>query len=429
MSRKARGGSIALLFTVLAALATPADARQNTPDSAGVQPPFFLTGRADDEPIWAPLIRLREAEAVYKDRTEWWGTYVQLRAVAEAAVGNHGAALRALDAGYPAAGSAPALPEGTRAVAALDVLASAADTARVIMINERHHAASDRLLTLELLPILRAKGYRYLAAETFSWRDTTLNSRAYPVEGFTGIYTDEPVFAEVVREALRLGFTLVPYEFEGREAEEGLTLQQTRDRAQAQNLADRIFRDDPDARVLVHAGYAHVKEKAEENWYPMAVYFRETTGIDPYTVDQTTLSERSDPAREHPRYREAVARGLLRQRAVVLVASDGEPLAPVDYPVDLHVLSPRTTYTMNRPEWMALDGRRTPTDVPTPECINRLCFVEARIVGEPEEAVPLDRTEVVDAGTARLFLPAGTRVRVRIVAADGEVLNPSVLER
>ena len=43
----------------------------------------------------------------------------------------------------------------------------------------------------------------------------------------------------------------------------------------------------PDAKVLVHAGYSHVLETASERWYPMALYFREITGIDPVTVDDT----------------------------------------------------------------------------------------------------------------------------------------------
>ena len=49
-----------------------------------------------------------------------------------------------------------------------NLLIAAADTARVLMINERHHAASDRVLTLRLLAPLREKGFRYFAAEAFA---------------------------------------------------------------------------------------------------------------------------------------------------------------------------------------------------------------------------------------------------------------------
>ena len=38
--------------------------------------------------------------------------------------------------------------------------------------------------------------------------DPQLATRGYPVPA-TGFYTSEPVFAEVIREALRLGYTLV----------------------------------------------------------------------------------------------------------------------------------------------------------------------------------------------------------------------------
>ena len=68
-------------------------------------------------------------------------------------------------------------PAGTRATDAVALIAATADTARIVIINERHHAASDRLLTLRLLGVLRQKGYRYFAAEAFDWADTGLNHR------------------------------------------------------------------------------------------------------------------------------------------------------------------------------------------------------------------------------------------------------------
>jgi len=114
----------------------------------------------------------------------------------------------------------------------------------------------------------------------------------------TGSYIEEPVFGAVVRTALRLGYTLVPYEHSGRatDDEDGLTRQQRRDQGQARNLRDRIFQQNPDAKVLAHAGFGHVEEVVSPRFYPMAVCFTEMTGIDLVTVDQTTLSERSTPA-------------------------------------------------------------------------------------------------------------------------------------
>lgn len=412
------------LLTLL--MLVPAAAREGAAqDSTAVPPPWELTNRAEGEPVWAPLLRLREAETAYAGSDQWRGIYLQMRAQAEAALGNHAAALRFWDEAGRARDSVGVLPEGTRAVDAVDALVAMADTARVVMVNERHHAASDRLLTLRLLSGLYERGYRYFAAETFNAADTALHERGYPADGLTGTYTDEPVFAEIVREALRLGYTLVPYEAEpGQQSpDSSLTPQQQRDRAQARNLYERIFRDDPDARVLVHAGFAHVKEEVSPRWYPMAVYFRAMSGIDPLTVDQTALGERSTPAYEHPAYRAAADAGLLADGPVLLLGPDDRPLRPAGFGVDLEVLTPRTTYEEGRPGWMTLGGRRVPTDISTPLCLDRTCFVEVRIPDEPLEAVPLDRAEATGRRSVRLFLPPGQPVRAHVVGAKGEVLQ------
>jgi hypothetical protein len=403
-------------------LVSPGVAQKDVSDGDPVAP-WELASSKPGDASWAPLLRMRAAESDYRD-TPWWNQYKQMRAQLEATAGNHAAALHYWDPTPASRDSVGVLPEGVRAVDALEYVATVAGTARVIMINERHHAASDRLLTLRLLSILRKKGFRYFAAETFSNRDTTLNERTYPVKGM-GVYTDETVFAEVVREALRLGYTLVPYEqtAEQREVESSLAPQQRRDRAQAQNLQDGIFRDDPDAKVLVHAGFGHILEEASERWHPMAVYFREITGIDPVTVDQTKLSERSTPAHEHPAYRAAIGEGLLTGDSVVLLDASGQPFSPAEYAVDIQVLTPRTSYALGRPDWMTLGGRRVGVEIEVPECRNRRCYVEARVASEPPDAIPLDRAEVIDAETVRLFLPPGETIVLSVFAESGEPLR------
>jgi hypothetical protein len=292
------------------------------------------------------------------------------------------------------------------------------------MVNERHHATSDRLLTLELLPLLWAKGSRYFAAEAFDSRDSSLNRRAYAASSVSGGYVDEPVFGEIVREARRLGFTLVPYEMEPAQNQvtDSLNSQQRRDRAQARNLYDRIFRVDPKAKVLIHAGYAHIKEHADSTWSPMAAYLRQLTGIDPVTVDQTMLAEMNEPDKEHPAYRAAQAANLVGKRPVILTDRNARPISPATFDVDFQVLTPRTSYTNGRPTWMALGGRRHPVEVAVPECAARQCIVEARLATDGDDAVPIDRTEA-RAGSVTLFLPPDQRTRIRVLSNTAELLR------
>jgi hypothetical protein len=411
---------IPVLLLLVAVLLAPPGLAQDSGE--GPPPPWEVSTRQEGEPPWGPLFRLRALADDYQG-SPYWGAYAQMLGTAEMFLGNHAAALRAFDLPYPPRDSVGAFPGDVRARDAVAYLADMADTTRVLMINERHHAASDRILTLELLPVLRGKGFTHLAAEALAHDDEELNSRDYPVEG-TGYYTAEPVFGELLREARRLGYTIVPYESTGVPAGDDtlLTSQEFRDLSQARNLA-AILEDDPDARILVHAGYSHVLEEATERWSPMALYFRELTGIDPVTVDQTRLSERGDASHEHPQLRAAIRAGLLTDRPVVLENPDGTLRAPVSQAVDVQVLGPRTAYRDGRPGWMALRGRRIPTWIDVPEAERGWCHVEARVPGEPADAIPLDTCEVAGSPDVALYLPPGMAVEIRVHDEEGRLLR------
>ncbi len=391
-----------LSLALLAALVAGGASAQALPS------PYGLTFPRDGDGPLSALLRLRDAEADYRaagDSLGFWSRYTQVRAWMEAEAGEHRDALAWFDAtGSWARDSVGILPPGARAVDAAEYVAEAAGAARIVMVNEAHHDASSRLLTVELLPLLYERGFRYLAAETFNVRDTALTARGYPVDS-SGVYTRETTFAALVREAVRLGYTLVPYEIEhGDEPEDDtLTYQQRRDFEQARHLVERTVGADPDARVLVHAGYAHINEEATERWTPMAYYVRQRTGIDPFTVQQTALGEMSTPAYEHPAYRAADAAGLLGDSPVVIVDADGTPLAPNDASVDLQVFRPRARDVGGRPAWLAQLPGRVRIEVDVPDC-PQTCELAVLVPGESAEAVPLDRVATTG-GTATLYVP------------------------
>ncbi len=413
------------ITALLLALAAPAAAQQAAADST--PHPITLLAREPGAPGWRPLVRLRDAEGTYRGHRQFWQVYVQLRAQLEATFGNHREAMRWADTFASAKDSAATwtVPPGATAVHAVDAIVAAADAARVVMVNERHHAGSDRLLTLRLLAPLHAKGFRYFAAEALDEADSGLVRRGYALDRVTGGYTDEPAFAELVREALRLGYTIVPYEMTRAQdtAAAGLTRQQHRDRTQARNLYERTLARDPSAKVLVHAGFWHVKEREDDGWFPMALGFRALSGIDPVTVDQTTWAEQSAPRFEPAEYR-AVAAGPMRDEPVVLRGADGAPLNPARFGTDLEVFSPRTRYDEHgRPTWMRMDGRRVGIDFAVTECAARACVVDAHLLGEPDSATVLDRTDANRTRVVRLYVPRDRELRVRVMDPTGAVLR------
>jgi acetyl esterase/lipase len=404
---------------------TLAQAAPSTGDS-GVTPPHELLRRSPAEPYWGPLFRLQALESRYAADAEWADTYFQLLGTALAGFGDPLAALRVWNSrSEPAGGDTAAarrLVSRGRLVPAVDTILRIADTARVVMINERHHASADRLLTLELLDGLWERGYRYFAAEALP-RDDSLTVRGFSTNNSVGFYFTEPVYAELVRAAVRRGFRLVPYEMTTaqRSARAYLPFQRRRDLAQAENLIAGTLAVDPDAKILVHAGYDHVVERERPYWKSMAQYFRELTGIDPVTIDQVLLGSRGDAAYEHP-----VLRVLDpvdgAKPTVVINDSTGRAVGAISLGVDLTVLRGMGPLEHGRPAWLSLGGRRVGTMIAVPECARRRCVVEAHRAEDLGQSIAADRVRADSTTAAWLYLPKEA-MRIVIADADGLVLR------
>ncbi|MEM1055293.1 MAG: hypothetical protein AAGI52_07190 [Bacteroidota bacterium] len=407
-----------LICFVLAALVVSLTA--SAQDGADLPSPWALFQEQEgDGPLSAYARGLAEEDR-YRASAQRGG-YYQMLAQQSARLGAHAAALAQWDAAMGRrADSVGVLPEGAVAADAAEYVAERAEAEQVVMVNEAHHDAATRLLTLRLLPLLYERGYRYFAAETFTPFVTEASARGYPVAS-DGHYVDEPVFGALVREAVRLGYTLVPYEIEEEDQVESdsLNRQQRRDLTQAQHLTARIFADDPEAKVLVHAGFGHIVEEIT-GFYPMVVYFREITGIDPLTVDQTALAARSEPGYDHPVRRAAEALGAMEDRPAILLRADGQPVAVPGRAVDLRVLAPRT----ERPSLLAFGPPHATAEVPA-ACDSGLCLAEVYVPEEPP-GVPLDRFVPAASGPVRVVFREGARVRV-LSGETGAVLSDDPL--
>jgi hypothetical protein len=154
------------------------------------------------------------------------------------------------------------------------VMDSIIENNRVIMLNEMHFNPHSRAFVISWLEKCYENGYRYLAAETLSEKDSLLNERHTPLLRTTGFYSDEPVFGDLLRTALNMGYTLVPYESNDfNKREEG----------QADNLINNILGKDPEAKFLLLGGMGHITDR--RGWNMMGGYFKEKSGIDPFTMD------------------------------------------------------------------------------------------------------------------------------------------------
>ncbi len=383
-----------------------------TPSADPMPSPYVLVTYQSTNYL-GEVATLQENEALYRD-TPLWEEFAGDLGTAHSYIGNYRQALAYFDSmavdklAHKANGRAftGCVPQD-----ALSVIVQRAANSRAVFINEAHHVPQHRVLTRAVLKALYDQGFRYFAAETLTDYDYSLNERGYPLLKQTGYYTDEPLYGDLIRKALELGYTVIPYESQG-----GDESQYEREAAQARNLVDRILKNDPEAKLVVHAGYGHIYERATPEWTPMALLFTQLSGIDPLTVDQAVMSEHSRPRYETASYREALTTFNIDRPTVFECA--GEPwVSPGNEGLyDLTVFLPRSEYVNGRPTWLSLGGERTPYLLPADICRSRLrCLVQARFADESQDAVPVDQLEVrKKTSRAALMLPGG-RFAVRVL--------------
>lgn len=306
---------------------------------------------------------------------------------------------------------------------AVAAIAAQARRHRIVMINEAHHDAHTRELTLLLLPKLYAEGFRYLAIEALGPHDPELMKRGYPIDGSGSEYLHEPVYGEIVRQAIRIGYILVPYDSDaptgaGREA------------GQARNIYRRVFAKDPGAKLLVHAGYAHIDKAAGnlgEGVQPMAMRLAQLTGIEPLSIDQTQFRDIAPGKPDPGAYGVLLERFHPLQPIVLRHVQSGEIWSSDPARHDISVILPPVG-TASRPRWLSLDGKRQPRLVNTDLCHNHIpCIVEAHYTDEPDAATAADRyTFLHDDEQNVLYLYPGS-YRLRAIDSGGKIIGGRTL--
>ena len=178
---------------------------------------------------------------------------------------------------------------------------------RVVMVNEAHdgnrRCVRTRLVGVRILPRAHAAGVRHLAMEALDSRFAERANRTRRVPPRARGYLAQEGMRRLVRTALDLGWTLIPYEADISKAPtfpdaKGIAATNWREQEQAKNLAAVMKTLGPDGRLLVWCGNSHLEKKPIGDWKPMGAQFWEVSGIEPFSIDQTlTLAAegRGDP--------------------------------------------------------------------------------------------------------------------------------------
>jgi hypothetical protein len=298
------------------------------------------------------------------------------------------------------------------------ILKEAAKT-RILIINEAHHVPLHRVYLTGLLADLYKVGYRFLGMEALDHKDSLLNQRKYPLLT-SGFYIMEPCFGNLVREALGLGFTVFPYE---KKYEDGGQKTMDRELAQALNIKELIDRN-PAAKFIIYCGYDHAAEDTLKNFMglPMAGRVKRLTGIDPFTIDQTVLSEYFIVG---SRYRKLINDSSDR----LFTDSMGRYFNAAGYPkkMDCNLYHPDTKLTGGRPSWLKT------RDMEFMHLQERISIAHPYLIkiflkGEDvDKAVPIDVVEVKSANDKVASVVFRNREQVaQAVNSKGEVQTISI---
>ncbi|HSE12771.1 MAG TPA: hypothetical protein VLB69_09055 [Rudaea sp.] len=349
----------------------------------------------------------RAFQLIFGQYLSWYQTYI----------GDYNAARSTFSIAQPAQDSDGPSPlnGGYQLRPAADVILEMAKDRKAVFFNEAHSAPITRTLTIQLLARLREEGFDYFAAETLYPTDKDLNKRGYPTAE-SGFYTNEPLYAEMVRTALRLGYTVVAYDAEN------AGVGDPRERAGAQNLYNQVFRKDPKARLIVNAGFAHVQKSGKYlGGTSMGEFFHKISGIDPLTIEQTMLIQHARPDQDHPYYLAVTQAQHLKQPSVFVSGGKAWTLKPGQY--DMSVFFPPQE-SGERPDWLRLGGLRVAYDVGGEMCNAHFpCLVEARYANEGADGIPADRIvlNVVEENA-----PAASRLLIGHGSASGRLfLRPA----
>jgi len=306
------------------------------------------------------------------------------------------------------------LREGFKTISAVESLLQDAEQHEIVIINEAHHEPRHRVFTRQLLQGLYDRGYRHFGLETlasFGKFDSLARAGHYVKLG-GGFYTRDPQFAAMVQEARDIGFSLFGYE------KSGTGSPKLRELGQMRNIM--AYRaEHPEGKLLLHVGYSHANEGyLGGRWEKaMAQRLADTTGLDPFTINQTHFREMSRKELERFEYQDFAP----EEPSLFVDKETSEPFGLGDTTrwFDRYVFHPRTIRTHGRPDYVFAFGQ-----VPVSLDFSGLgvegpYLVQAYEDGDdPSDSVARDVLEMDGSNTRSLALMPGA-YHVLVTVPDG----------
>lgn len=299
------------------------------------------------------------------------------------------------------------------AVDALVELPRIAKSYRLVTLNESHFSQRHRAFAFLLMKELRAAGYTHFGMEAL-WVEAQALEKSGGPTSRSGFYTNDPFFADLIREAVRVGYQIFGYEQRpDQEVKNATPLESriARERAQATNIK-AVLDANPNAKILIYAGGSHgAKSYNDPALMMMGQHLMKMTGLELLAIDQQTTGLPAEMLVKSTAGQDGAA--LVATRPVLLRKSEGQFNANGGY--DMSVYQPPENLVHGRGDWRLQYGYRKQRVVDLP-ALAEPSLLRARQVGLDAKAIPLDQTLVNPGETkAVLFLPVGSYELIREV--------------
>lgn len=237
-------------------------------------------------------------------------------------------------------------------VNALNEIKQTSEKHQIVIINEAHYSAQNRIFTTQLLEELYSIGFNNIFLEGLHPNENeNLNKRRYPLLT-SGYYFSEPQYGNLVRTAIKKGYKVLPYEHKEDESEKDyLKRWYSREEGQADNIL-AFLKENPEERIIIHCGYGHLSEQIHEGEITgnMAAIIKKKSGIDPLTINQSDWLETYSQKTANP-YRTIIDKNPPKEISVFKNLK-GEYFSMKPKKQDINVYFPSTKYIIGRPDWL-----------------------------------------------------------------------------
>jgi hypothetical protein len=305
-----------------------------------------------------------------------------------------------------------------RPISAKKLIDSIAQRHQIVILNEGHHVPQNRASTAYFLETFYQNGFRYIAMETIKSADSELNKRKFADIEKTGYFIFEPCYADLVRQALKIGFTIIPYEYE-----KGAKTMIEREEGQADNVIKNLLKNNPKAKLLMHVGYSHgVKFEPDPvmKLAMMGYFLKSKSGIEPFVIGQYQQTERENQAIESPEYVYVTNKYKIKE-PTFFVNDKGDFWSKNFF--DACLFLPRSTYKNGRPDWLNWGGLKKEYFLDLKEVnISPPFLIQAILDKELPNGVPVDQIEIMDKTENKPLLLYVGDYTIRVLDTKGNII-------